>query len=607
MPDRYSESSWSARVPYSERSWSVRGSYSESSWSVLDRYSESSWSLREPRAAELPCAFAAYRAGATSVLRPAPLMRFFAAFRRLGLLAVLLLTGLVGCRRDRFADGIGRPTQQPIDSAVLVNVAIVEVYPAASGGYVELLSGADVDLTGFSLATRTASIALSGSIGTGQRLTVPVTAGQLDPSGAANLAQSGEVALVDAAGVVHSYFAWGADPSSLGSVLFVDALQSGAPGAAGAISVPFPRPDGTAIVREGGFVGCYAPTDATPPADPPCATPAATLALREVAPFNSPLVASYVEIENVGTTGVDVGGVRVCHESACVSLAPGNLDPAGVIVACLGTVTSPTVCPAGGVVLAGSIAISGDSETYLAAPGGGSAINTVSLLDYMRTSLGTRLVEETAIADNVWLADAAPIGTYVPGESLSRNPGPLAPPVWNPARATPGTTNPTIDRVTNWQTCAEPATAATSVSPLIATVLSRIDGTITLLNTNAVLPLTSTNERDPTNDIVLADHVISIDGTELTLPSTPTTLRPNSTITVAAAIGDAGKLEIRLRAGNVLEQFAQWGNPAAGVSSAVAANLWPRGDCILPRLAIGESLVLRDRTLIRGSGGYGVQ
>ncbi|MEZ0311791.1 MAG: hypothetical protein ACAI38_08445 [Myxococcota bacterium] len=500
------------------------------------------------------------------------------------LLSVAL--GLSACRRDRFADGIGRPEQQPIDTPVLAGARIVEVVPSGTQS-VTLVKPADLDLTGYVLVSSgDTTVPVPASVGATQ-LTVP--AGNLfAPLAVANPAQSGEVALKDAAGTVQSYLAWGSDPAAQGSALFVGALQSGAATTGSVVTVPFPRPADSSIVRNGTLSGCYVAGTA-------CPAPAATLALREVGPASSPSAASFIELENISADALDLTGVRVCHDGECAPVPSNTLAAGATLVVCLGLVDTTRVCPPGAIALAGSTAIEGDTETFLAAPG--TTTDATVLLDYVRTAGGPSTLVTVAAA--LWPGDPAPLGTYVPGESISRNPGPLSPPVWNPARATPGAANQVIDRVTNWQTCTEPAAAPATSATVVVTLASRVDGTITLTNTGT----TQVDLDDASTGILL-----TVDDLEVPLIGVPAAgLAPNASATVPAAISDAGKLEVRLRAGNALVQFAQWGNPAAGVTAAVTASLWPREDCVLPRLGAGESLVARDRTLLRGSSGYAVQ
>jgi hypothetical protein len=286
-----------------------------------------------------------------------------------------------------------------------------------------------------------------------------------------------------------------------------------------------------------------------------------------------------VELENIAGTALDVSGVRLCHDGGCTPLDTFPLAAGATLVVCVGDTAA---CP--GMALAGATAIAGDTETYLAAPGT-AAVSATTLLDYMRTS-GAAQTLETAAGGLGWIPTAAPLGTYVPGESLSRNPGPGI--VWNPALATPGAANPTVDRISNWQTCAAPATVSAAPT-VVVSVLSRVDGTVTVTNLGAT--------------VNVADLALRIDDSDVAL--TGTTLASNTGVTVHAAIADSGKLELHLA--GTLGQFAQWGNPAAGVSAAVTANVWPRGDCVLPRLGAGESLVARNPSLLHGSGGYDLQ
>ncbi len=514
-------------------------------------------------------------------------MQPFTFSRRAWPLMLSLVLGLAACRRDRFADGIGRPEQQLIDAPVLSGARIVEVVPTGTPS-VTITKPAGLDLTGYVLvSTNATTVPVPASLGS---TTVTVPVGTLFEASAtvANPVQSGEVALKDTAGTVQSYLAWGSDPAGQGSTLFVGALQSGAATTGSVVTVPFPRPDASAIVRNDELTGCFV-------GGTPCPAPAPTLALREVGPGSSPLVASFIEIENTAATDLDITGVRVCHDGACVPMPASVLAAGATLVACVGPVDSTRVCPASGLTLEGSTAIDGDTEMFLAAPG--TITDTTTLLDYMRTSGGP----STIAAGALWPGDPAPVGTYVPGESLSRNPGALLPPVWNPARATPGAPNPVIDRTTNWQTCSEPAAAAAPpptdpADGVIVTLLSRVDGTVTLTNTGDAVS-------NPATSLLL-----TVDDVEVALTGAPAEgLATNASLTVPAQVGDAGKLELRLRSGNVLLQFAQWGNPAAGVSAAVTASLWPREDCVLPRLAADESLVARDRALLRGSSGYAVE
>ena len=507
--------------------------------------------------------------------------------RRAWPLFLSLALGLGACRRDRFADGIGRPEQQPIGTPVLAGARIVEVGPASSP-FVRIAKPAELDLTGYALvSTSGTSVAVPPSVGTTE-VTVAASTIFGAPPAVANPYQSGEVALKDGAGAVQSYLAWGSDPAAQGSSLFVGALQSGAATTGSVVAVPFPRPQDGSIVRDGEVSGCFI-------AGTPCAPPAATLALREVGPGNSPATASFIELANVAGAELDITGVRVCHDGECLPLSAATLPSAATLVVCIGPVTATRLCPGTGIELAGSTAIAGDTEVFLAAPG--TTTDTASLLDYMRTASGPSAVSAGAL----WPGDPAPLGTYVPGESLSRNPGALLPPVWYPARSTPGAPNQVIDRLTNWQTCTEPAAApALPTEPaagVIVSVASRVDGTVTITNTGSV-PVPA-----PATDLLL-----TVDDVEVAITGAPAAgLAANASLTLPATVNDAGKLELRLRAGNVLLQFAQWGNPAAGVTAAVAASLWPREDCVLPRLAADASLVARDRVLLRGSSGYAVE
>ncbi len=524
-------------------------------------------------------------------------MQSFTSLRRAWPLAIIALAALSACRRDRFADGIGRPDPQRIDTPRLAGAGIVEVVPAGATPMVLIRRPAELDLTGYTLVSSgAATVNVPATTGTD----VPVNVGALfEPlAGVANPAQSGEVALLDPVGIVQSYLAWGRDPGARGSSLFVRALQSGAATTGAVVAVPFPRPADSAIVRDGVQTGCFIGGIA-------CPAPVPTLVLREVGPANSPVAASFIEIENVGADAVDITDVRVCHDGECSTVpqtgddTPVNrtLAAAATLVVCLGPVDADRACPAGGTPLPGSTAIGGDAEVFLAPPG--TTTDASALLDYMRTAGGP----STLVSNPLWPGDPAPLGTYVPGESLARNPGPLLPPVWNPARATAGAANPLIDRVTNWETCTEPATAAAPLAPpgasVIVTIASRVDGTITLTNMGAAPVLLG----DPSAGVML-----TVDDVEVPLFGAPATgLAPSASLTVPASVNDAGKLELRLRAGNVLLQFAQWGTPAPGVTAAVAASLWPREGCLLPRLAVDESLVARDPTLRRGSSGFAVQ
>lgn len=531
---------------------------------------------------------------------------------------MIALAATSACRRDRFADGIGRPDQELIESPVLSGVVITEVKPAGLDAFVELLNPTAIaaDLTGYVLESPVSSVALSGSIAPGERLTV--ASATLFPQ---NTTQSGEVALIAGDGTVQSYLAWGSDPSAAGSTLFVRALQSGAGNTGSVVAVPYPRPLDSAVVRESGFVGCFAPSPAAAPSGAACTVPPATLALREVAPRNSTGVASFVEIANTGAAAAELGGVRICHDGECSPIPAQSLAANAVLVLCLGPVDATSACPLSapatpptparpGVPLVGSTPILGDTETLLAAPG--TSFDATAIIDYMRTFGGPRVHTATAIADNLWVETAAPLGTYVRGESLSRNPGALLPPVWNPARATPGEANTVIDRVTNWETCTEPAAAAVDPATpagagnLFITIASRVDGTVTLTNIGA------------TNIPDLSVFRISVDDVELQEAGLPLAgpLAANISRTIPVTVNDSGKLEVRTKdASNTLLQFAQWGNPGAGVTAAVEANRWPREDCVLPRLATGESLVARipgtaasrDRSLLRGSSAFSVQ
>ncbi len=502
---------------------------------------------------------------------------------------------------------------------MLSGVLIVEVQPADADPFVELLNptSAPVDLTDFAIVSPASRVSLSGALGPGERASVAAT--DLFPKST----QSGEVALIDGSGTVQSYLAWGSDPSAAGSTLFVQALQSGAGSTGSVVAVPYPRPVDSSIVREGGFIGCFTPTPGAGPSGTACAVPAATLVLREVGPGNSPLTLSFVEFENTSAAVVDLTGVRICHDGECTPI-PAFVNPedvndpvngtrqliaGGTFVVCLGPVSDASVCPAAGLPLTGSTPIQGDTETFLAAPGTG--FDAAAIIDYMRTFGGRETFAATAIADGLWADGIEPLGTYVRGETLSRNPSPLFPPAWNPARASPGVVNPTIDRATNWESCTEPAAAAAVVpaapagaAELLITIVSRVDGTITLSNLGSA-------------PIPLAGFLVTVDDAELQENGIPLEgqIAPNTGRTIPIAVNDSGKLEVRIRADNTLLQFAQWGNPAAGVTAAVTANRWPREDCVLPRLATAESLVaripviddVRDRSLLRGSSAFDVQ
>jgi len=134
-------------------------------------------------------------------------------------------------------------------------------------------------------------------------------------AGALN-ANVGELAVVDATGLVHAFVAWGADPATLGPSYAASASLMGVTTAGAFVAVPFPMPSGVAVACESGLCDC-----ANPSPDGAVATHAASLCLTPTAPITATQVIEAelsLEIENISGESVNLLGVRVCQENRCV-------------------------------------------------------------------------------------------------------------------------------------------------------------------------------------------------------------------------------------------------------------------------------------------------
>ncbi|MBC7794853.1 MAG: hypothetical protein H7Z43_14200 [Clostridia bacterium] len=512
-------------------------------------------------------------------------------------IVLFLVFGLLAtsCNLNRYGKSIGRPEHDAVSvgaTGAKSGIAIVEVYPATSG-FVELEgSGLTTRLVldGYKLESPRGSAPVTGTLAPGGRLSVnfdDATTLLLGNVGVANPAQSGEVALVDSAGVVQAYFAWGVNPTT--SALRTRAAASGAAADSILVEVPFPRSATTSVVRDRDHVGCSTPTPGAEADGTGCAVGPQVLFLNEVSGQRNATEVSWMVIENTSAGVLDVTGLRLCHDETCGALPMNALASGGSLRVCLGALTDSDCT----VSLASTIAIPPIVEAFVAAPGLGATVSDSGLVDYMRTKLAATTLEEQAVALGYWASDSAPTPTFVLGESLSRNPGTVAPPVWFPARATPVSANLVISRATLWNSCAEPADVSAPVSSVVATNLARASGVMRISNLGSAA-------------INLSNLIITVDGTELLSDTASLTgaFAVGATRDLPAGLNETGRLSIAIRSSGQLIQFVQWGNAASGVSAAVDDNVWPAETCVAPRLATDGSLTLRDVILSRGSGGY---
>lgn len=499
------------------------------------------------------------------------------------LLALCILAS--ACRTNRYGNSIGRAEQGGVSYGFPNTglVTITEVYPAAAGGaFVELLALRDVaDASGYQVVASTgATVSVpGGALVAGARVTVDAAG-----LGFTGLAQSGEVLLVDGAGAALAYFVWGAHPVS--SALQQRAATVGV--TAVTIEVPFPRDPTTSIVRDGERIGCALPTPGDEATDDACAASDHVIIIDEVYGQRTAGDSSWMVLENIGPDVLDVGGLRLCFDQTCAALPLGESLAAGASARyCVG--------PNGtcAVTLTAAAPLPPLGEFYVAAPGEGADVSGSGLVDYMRTQLAATTLEEAAIGLGFWAAEAAPLPTFVAGESESRNPGTLAPPEWFPAVATPETVNPVIDRATNWVSCAEPAEPSTIAPSVVAVALSRSSSLVRIANLGTSAVNLSTL-RIAVNDNELLENGALITGS----------LAPGGSRVLTGVLGDTGKFAISVRSSGQVVQFLQWGNAASGVSAAVADGVWPAESCVAPRLGPQGTFSLRDVILSRGSGGY---
>ncbi|MEK7703876.1 MAG: hypothetical protein AAB426_02870 [Myxococcota bacterium] len=294
-------------------------------------------------------------------------------------LLLLALFAALGCGSTPLGDGIGQPPASYLPLPHLLPLTVREVYRAATGPDVSFVEIANDSTTEQALANLSlcdahgcqslageAPLPAAGEPGSRRAITVPVyDAMTTGDDTFALVASVGEVALADqATGVVHSYLAWGADPSTLTGSWQGAAVLSGVTEPGDFVPVAWPMPPGVAVAGEAGVQGCAAPSPNTTAIldDTLCDVAPATVRVNELFP-GAP---GWIELYNEQAVPLSLYGARLCVAPHCTVL------------------TRAAMIPAGGYVVI-EVDLGGDAaEVTLALPGVAAALAATGLLSYVR-------------------------------------------------------------------------------------------------------------------------------------------------------------------------------------------------------------------------------
>jgi len=562
---------------------------------------------------------------------------------RMRLTTVLAVALMFGCSNPTYYQGLGRPAFDPTTRPARLPVSIVEVFvtdPAPANRFALLVNTGTADIaTGTLTLTGPGGDVAVGALAAGADLKVSLAS--LTGTGLLG----GELAAKDAAGTVHAYLAWGADPAVKGSVLSGSAYASGATAAGAFVPTGFPPPTNLAFASTAAGVGCVAPSAtvaglATPTT---CPVAAGAVALRGIAPALDGGTDSTVTLHNLGTAALDLYGVRLCQGGGCATITTDVIVAAGADqVLHVGAGTAAATDP----VIPG-VPIAGASELAVLAPGNDLTVAGPTLQAYAHWgSVVTTRFADAATAAGLWPArdaqgnPSAAEGVRVPGEILVPvADSALVAPAWAPAAPEANAATLPIGPTTNlWTTCSAPRRWGPQATPTL--VLSAIEAPDAAATHGVRLHFTN---RDAGPAVSLSAITVDVVTDDLsTNPSTTTTLAlsatvfasdpvtdlaPGATLAVELAaacplasgtpclVGPAltarGELVVRVN-GAMVQYLASDTTPnqvgaavprRTFVTDALAANLWPgaRGtahdrDCAVALPAAGSTLDL-DLTL----------
>lgn len=448
--------------------------------------------------------------------------------RRIVLNSVLL--ALAACGSSEVGSGIGRPGIDPNDTTrpERMSLAITEVYVTATNAsewFVELTSteAPDLDLSDLDLCSSDCIDLTGVTVAEGSRTIVQ----NIDTIGLR--AGVGDVAVVDANGVVHAYVAWGADPSIVRSPWYAAAVASGATTPGDFVPLPFPLShaawatsgEALAFAREQDESGCSLASpeaegtidaalcaldsthwgvaqedcDADPTA---CAAQTVGVRISELLPAAKQDSDSWVELVNPSDLAVSLDGVRLCQMPSCILFGPGDeIGAHDYLLAHLGVEASGSPDERERF-FAGATPVRGIGELVILAPGAAAVSTTELFQSFVRYGTTDGQLSAIATAAGQWLDPAsAARPPRLAGESLSADRSGLRSGVaWNPATPTPLSENPDIGEASTesgakawgfWDSCSYPRPWDTAPeSPVAIQELARgAPSTIRLRNRTA--------------------------------------------------------------------------------------------------------------------------
>ena len=502
-------------------------------------------------------------------------------------LILTVLVGVVGCNTREFGSSVGRPASDPVERPGISPLVIGEIYvaDAPSAQFVELVTrqtDETVDLTGYSLCGAASCITVAGEL---------TSIGTYDIAELALNASFGELAVVDDTGEVAAYVAWGAEPTVFNSPWMARAVARGVTQAGSFAALPFPMPDGVAVVFDSdncdaATCGCASPSRGNDDRELTlslCPETRVSLELNELWTNGE---SSWVEIYNASLEAISLAGVRLCQLPSCIVFADQHLEADAYLVVHLG-VEAPATPADNAVYFANARPLVLGGELVLLAPGGTDvSAEAEAFLSFVRFGSTTATLSRTAIVAGLWpdLLATARIPSFE-NEALSRSSvAENGADTWQPVAieeggnyvaGTPGSVNPDVSAASDeWYSCSFPR--PWRVAPASELVMHTIQSSgIEIVNRSG-------------DAIDLTDWVLEVDG--VAIPLIENTLENLGTLSIEQTL--TANHELSLLHAGVLRQFVLLGAPSTStrLEEAVDAGVWPLDRC---SLTFDHTLILR--------------